>query len=165
MKLVHTPKKEKKKMYLFSVCVFSVIAVLFSLAAVPVINAGIWQFLALILFVFSTLILSKFYLSEYTYVITDNEFLIYKRTGEKSVKVCHIDNFSIVALYSLKEWKSEKKNRQITGVYNYNASIRPARYYALVFDLGSRKSAVLFEPSDEIRDAVFQLIHDRTESQ
>ena len=165
MKIVHSPKRQKKKMYIFSGIVFFIVLVLFVLASIPIINPGIWEFLALIVFVYSTLMLSKFYLSEYTYILTDDEFVIYKKTGSKNVKVCHLDLFSVKAIYTDKEWKKEKNNRQITSVYNYNASIRPDKFSTIVFDMGTCFEAVLFEPSEEMKEAFLTFIHGQRENQ
>ena len=109
--------------------------------------------------------LSKFYLSEYTYILTDDEFVIYKKTGSKNVKVCHLDLFSVKAIYTDKEWKKEKNNRQITSVYNYNASIRPDKFSTIVFDMGTCFEAVLFEPSEEMKEAFLTFIHGQRENQ
>ncbi len=165
MKLNHSPKPAKKKMYIFSTVVFTVLAVLLFLAWLPVVNPGIWQFLSLVFFIFATHILTKFYLSVYTYVLTDTEFFIFKKTGQREVKVCHVDNFTLVALFSSDEWKIHKKSRQITSVYNYNGEFLSADYSVLVFEINSKRTAVLFEPSDEMREALLKLIRDPIENQ
>ncbi len=163
--IVHSKKTSKKKTYIFSLFVFIVLAILFVLAAIPVVNPGIWQFLSIIHFVFSTHLLVKFYLSEYIYTLSDSEFFIDKKTGGKTARVCHIDTSMIVALYTKEEWKEHKKSRQITSVYNYNSSFMPAEFYSLVFEMNSKKTAVLFECSEEQGRAILKIIRDREENQ
>ncbi len=163
--MTHTPKRNKKKTYIFSAIVFSVLALLFFLASIPVYNAGIWQLSAMFVFVFSVFLLDKFYLSSYMYIFNDTEFIVTKNTGKKSVKVCHLDVESIVGLDTKDEWKANKKTRQINSVYNYNGEFLPREYAVVVFEMYGKLSAVLFQPSDEMFGEMEKFIRDRKENQ
>lgn len=163
--MIHTPDRNKKKTYIFSAIVFSVLAALFLLASIPVFNAGVWQLLAMLVFIVSAFLLDKYYLSTYSYTFNGTEFVVTKTTGKKSVKVCHLDTDTFVALYTKEEWKKNKKTRQINSVYNYNAEFLPREYMCLVFEMYGKVTAVLFQPSKEMVQEMKKVIPDTKENQ
>ena len=163
--MTHTPERNKKKTYIFSAIVFTVLAVLFFLASIPVYNVGIWQLLSMFVFVISAFLLDKFYLSTYTYTFNGAEFYVVKNTGKKSVKVCHIDVDSITDFYTKGEWEKNKKTRQVNTVYNYNAEFLPREYAVVVFSLYKKVYAVVFQPSEEMTLEMKKVIPDMKENQ
>ena len=149
---------DKKKASRFFIISFVIISVLWGFSFTQLMTPGFWQALSVVYFGVATFYGVKFYMTEYTYHLTTDGFIIRKTVGQKSVKVCHVDASMFVAVYSKCEWAENKKNRQITSVYNYNASASPDEYYVLVFEIDSKLTAVMFEGSREMKDAMQDVI-------
>ena len=156
---------DKKRASRFMFISFVVIIVLWGFSFTELMSPGFWQALSVVYFGGATFYGVKFYLTEYTYTLTSDDFVIVKTVGNKSVKVCHVDNSTIVNIYSKEEWKEQKNNRQITSVYNYNASASPDEFYVLVFDIDGKYTAVMFEGSREMKKAIDEVILGLKESQ
>ncbi len=158
----HCDKKRASHFFIFS---FAIIMLLWGLSFTSLLTPGLWQALSVVCFGFLTFYGVKFYMTEYTYTLSSDGFIIVKTVGQKSVKVCHVDTSMFYHVYSKNEWQEQKKNRQIASVYNYNASASPDEYYVLVFEMDSKKTAVMFEGSREMILAMNDIILGLKENQ
>lgn len=158
-------KCNPKRASRFFIASFVIITVLWGFSFTSLMTPGFWQALAVVYFAFATYFGVKFYMTEYTYTLCDDGFIVIKRVGQKSTKVCHVDVAMISCVYSKMEWQEQKKNRQITSVYNYNASALPDEYYVLVFEMDEKKTAVVFEGSREMVSAINDVILGSKENQ
>ena len=165
MNITVTTFHDKKKTSIFSSAGVILFIILWAMSFSPFLTPGLWQGLAVLVFCAGTYYGVKFHMTEYTYTLRENEFIIVKTVGKKNTKVCHLDNETVVDLYGISEWKKHKKERQLTAVYNYNAHALPEKYYVVVFELDSKKSAVMFEGSEEMYTAFADIIHGLKENQ
>ncbi len=165
MNITVKTQHSKSKTYRFVLISFIIVTALFAMAQTPLLTPAFWQGTAVVFFGAVLYVLAKFHLTEYVYTFSTTEFVIVKLSGNKQVKVCHLDTDMMVALYSEKEWKEQKKNRQITCIYNYNAHFSPDKFCVVLFELGSKLSAVKFEASEEMKNAMLNAIRDLKENQ
>ena len=156
---------DKKKSARFFVVSFVIIIVLWGISFTGLMTPGFWQALSVVYFGVATFYGVKFYMTEYTYTLSSDGFIIVKTLGQKSVKVCHVDLSMFSAVYSKDEWNEQKNNRRIASVYNYNASASPDEYYVLVFEMDSKLTAVMFEGSCEMKSAMCDVILGLKENQ
>lgn len=156
---------DKQRASRFFIISFVIIVALWGLSFTSIMTPVFWQALSVLYFGGATFYGIKFHMTEYTYTLNSDGFIIVKTVGQKSVKVCYVDIPTFSHIYSKSEWKTQKKNRQIASVYNYNASASPDEYYVLVFEIDSKKTAVMFEGSREIESAMSEIILGLKENQ
>ena len=165
MNITVEKKHNEKKTFALTIISLIVAIVIFSLSRTEILTNIFWQGTGVLFFGISFLYIYKFHMTDYTYTLTDDSFIIVKAVGKKTTKVCHLDNEMITLMCSAKDWKKNKKNRRIACVYNYNASLSPEEGYVLLFELSGNESAVKFEASREMADAINKIIRDRKENQ
>jgi len=165
MNITVEKKHNEKKTFLLTALSFFVSIVIFSLSRTNLLTHIFWQGLGALFFVITFFYIYKFHMCDYTYTLKDESFVIVRTVGKRSTKVCHLDSDMLVFICPRSEWKKNKKNRRIAGVYNYNASISPVDGYVLFFKLYEKESAVKFEPSKEMVEGIEKIIRDLRENQ
>lgn len=165
MNIVVEKKHDPKKVYTVVLLSFLAVTVFFALGETGILTPGFWQGIGLLFFCISFFLISKFGFAEYTYTLCDDGFIVIKTMGKKSNKVCHLDLDTVTAVFTPAEWGTEKKSRQITAIYNYNASISPDEYYVVLFELYGKVSAVKFEGTREMYDVLQKIILSLKENQ
>ena len=165
MNITVVKKHNEKKTFSLTLISLILSVALFLLDRTGFFSPTFWQGMGSLFFIVSFFYIYKFHMTDYTYTLSDDGFVIVKTVGKKSTKVCHIDNDMITHICSLKAWKNDKKIRRIASMYNYNASFSPKDGYVLVFELYGKESAVKFEPSEKMVEGIEKIIRDLKESQ
>lgn len=113
------------------------------------VNSYKWAFQIAIL-IFSIVLLEvllKYILSDYVYELRNENFMVYRINGKRSVCVASIALSSATKnILPSSDYKKEKKNSRITLNFCKNMSIK--EFYVFCFDFNGKKTALKFEPDD-----------------
>lgn len=112
-------------------------------------------------------IMLRYVLSEYRYVLEDDDYgdtdlLIFKSQGSREIKVAHIELSKVTAIFRLSDEPDfEKKRGKTTNRFNYCRNPgREVQWILLYFD-GEDTIEVRFEPDDAMVKAIERRITEK----
>jgi len=117
--------------------------------------AGFFQLGAIALIVVGVWYLTRYELSDFRYILEDDDFIIYRTQGARDAKVCHIALAKGKALFRLAdEPKFEQKYGKTVSRFNYCQNPEKNTVWVLLFADGDRLIEVRFEPDETFVNAM-----------
>ena len=152
--------------------------VLLVLACIGLVGAAVldvryrlfYQLIAVLIYAFSFELLNRYHLTTFRYMITEEDFIITKRTGKRVQTVCCLSLSTLVSIEKTPKTKQEKEaylRRYGKPVihYNYCQSLWPKRSYCILFDFNGRLTQIVFEGSEAMAQYLTAYIRSREESE
>lgn len=155
------PKQNKNaKRSSFALLIGALIVWMISSLEIP--GRSIIQLAAVVLAVVGLQLLVRYVLSEYRYVLEDDDdgsadFIIYKKQGSRDAKVCHVSLSNTIAVFRLSdkpEYQSEYG--RTSNRFNYCQNMEKSDVCVLIFRDGEKLIEVRFEPDEAFVAALGQ---------
>jgi hypothetical protein len=155
--MIYTPRKNPKKAAYVSGTSFALAVALYTVGEFLPSGRMLFQILALLALAFAIMLVSRYLLTDYKYVIRDAErigqetsFSIIKISGKRETPVA---NFDFVSVYAFKRCKGarefEKEHGRVDKVYNYSSNFMSEDACAMAINFNSKKVLLIIE-ADEI---------------
>lgn len=170
--MIYTPRKNPKKAAYVSGISFAIAVALYTVGEFLPAGRMLFQILALFALAFAIMLVSRYLLTDYKYVIRDAErtdqeasFSIIKISGKREVPVA---NFEFISVYAFKRCKGakefEKEHGRVDKIYNYSSNFRSEDTCAMAINFNSKKVLLIIE-ADEIfeRDIKSRMIQPDSE--
>lgn len=154
----YTPQKNKTAKWIsFAAAIVACLFIMTTVFSVP--YKVVYEVIALLFYIFSFELLFRFVMTEFTYRIEDDNFIVIKRTGKKRICVCNISMKTAAALIRTPKTKEEKTTfaerfGRVKIRYNYCQVINPGSPYSYLFDFNGELAEIVFEPNDEMRQYI-----------
>ena len=163
------PKGKKGKRLSVVLLVISCIG-LIGAAVLDVEYRFFYQLVAVGGYIFSFELLSRYHLTTFRYMVTEEDFIITKRLGKRVQTVCCLSLSTLIGIEKTPRTKAEKKAFvQCYGRppirYNYCQSLMPKTSYCILFDFNGRSAQIVFEGNDLMAQHLALYIRSRKESE
>ena len=151
----HIPPKGKKGKRLSVVLTVIACVGLIGASVLDVSYRLFYQLVAVGIYIFSFEVLNRYHLTTYRYLITEEDFIITKRTGKRVQMVCCLSLSTLLGIEKKPKTKAEKKEliRRYGKPpirYNYCQSLLPKTAYCIFFDFNGRGAQIVFEGSEQM---------------
>ncbi len=154
--MVYQPKKQPKKAALTSVVLYAISAVLFILGSFLTPSMA-YQLAALVFISLGVFLTSRYILTDYKYVILDDDFdgnktkfSIVKVNGNREAIMATFDFSSVYALEKCKKISEfEKKHGKTNKYYGYTSNFASPDKYMLAIEFNNMKVLFGIEPSEQ----------------
>lgn len=153
--MTYYPIKKTRNAAIFTLVCFVLTAGLYTIGQLGFGYRMLFQLAALIALSAGIMMVSRYVLTDYKYVISDIDsrdgsmsFGIVRVTGKREVEMGHFDMTSIYACgreRSLGEF--ERKHGKVDKVYNYTSSYRSGEQYRLAIEFNGKKIMFLIDAS------------------
>lgn len=170
--MTYKPTASKKQRILsalfvvFSVAIWTLASLNYNGYELPF--KGLIQIAAITMMVCGIQLMVRYSLSEFRYILEDlddgnTDFLVYKRQGERDVKVCHVSIGSVVALFKYgDEPDFQKKYGKTANRFNYCQNLGKENMYVLLYRDDDKLIEIRFEPDEAFVNAIKQRIPSQT---
>ncbi|MBE6689133.1 MAG: hypothetical protein E7588_07660 [Ruminococcaceae bacterium] len=153
--MIYTPQRKPRKALIYILFLF-LTALLFAALNINgfpfkwLFQAG--MFLCLALFI---LTVTRYFIYEYRYIITDENFSIVQKSGNRETILCNLDLSTAVAVYNKAELKEHKKEiGHIKTSYNYTQNFMSDDILYYIFEFNGAKCSVAFEADEFFADGL-----------
>ena len=155
--MLYIPKKEPKKAAYTSAVSFVIATLLYTAGELLKIAKMPMQLTALGFFAFGIMLIARYLLTDYKYVLTDTEradkgpsFTIVKISGKREIAVATFDVSSVYKTLRCKSTKAfEKEHGRVDKVFNYCTNYRAEDRFAVAIEFNGMKVLIFIE-ADEI---------------
>ncbi len=157
-----TPSKKQRVLsalfVVFSVVVWTLGSLSYNGQELP--YRGLIQLAAIMMMVCGLQVMVRYALSEFRYILEDkddgnSDLLIYKRQGERDVKVCHISLYSVVTLFKFGEITDYQSiYGKIDNRFNYCQNMGKENMYLILYRDDDKLIEIRFEPDKEFADEI-----------
>ena len=155
--MLYIPKKEPKKAAYTSAVSLVIATLLYTAGELLKIAKMPMQLTALGLFAFGIMLIARYLLTDYKYVLTDTEradkgpsFTIVKISGKREIAVATFDLSSVYKTHRCKSTKAfEKEHGRVDKVFNYCTNYRAEDRFAVAIEFNGMKVLIFIE-ADEI---------------
>lgn len=129
-----------------------------------------YQLIAVGIYIFSFELLNRYYLTTYRYLVTEEDFIITKRTGKRVQTVCCLSLSTMIGVEKTPKTKEEKTAfLQRYGKppirYNYCQALAPKTSYCILFDFNGRCAQIVFEGSERMVKHLNEYLRTKKESE
>ncbi len=148
--MTYIPKRYPQKALIYILCLFitGVLCVALSTGNLPF--KWLFQFVSLMCLVLFIQSVTRYFIYEYRYIITQTSFAIVQKSGKKEISLCNVNLSTGIGVYTKKEFKAHKKEiGHIKTSYNYTQNFMSDNKIYYVFEFNNDKYSVAFE-ADEI---------------
>ena len=127
-----------------------------------------YQLIAVGVYIFSFEVLNRYHLTTYRYLITEEDFIITKRTGKRVQTVCCLSLSTMIGIEEKPRTKAEKadfiRRYGKTPIrYNYCQSLMPKKACCILFDFNGRGAQIVFEGSEQMAQYLKQYLCSKEE--
>ncbi len=139
--------KARRTSFIWLLC-----GILVTMASGALPYAGLFQLAGIVCVVVGTAFLVRYVLSDFVYQIDDrddgaSDFLVYKKQGQREMKVCHIDLAKAVDILPRADMKAYAAEHGRTKQrFSYTQNPGRAAEQVLLFQDGGEVVEVIFEP-------------------
>ncbi len=160
--MVLYPKKQPKKATFFTIASIVIAAIMYALGDIGIGPRAMFQLTSLILFAVGIMLMSRYLLTDYKYVISEEGetryLIIIKISGKRQVEMAKFDIKEVYALGRYKKVRDfEAENGKVSSVYNYTTNLMPANEYHVAVTFNGKKILLRLEGDEEF----FNLISNR----
>ena len=129
-----------------------------------------YQLIAVGVYIFSFELLSRYHLTTFRYMVTEEDFIITKRLGKRVQTVCCLSLSTMIGIEKTPKTKEEKAaflNRYGKPPirYNYCQSLMPKTSYCILFDFNGKSAQIVFEGNDRMAQHLRAYICSKKESE
>ena len=166
----YIPPKGKKGKRLSVVLVVIACVGLIGSAVLDVPYRLFYQLIAVGIYIFSFELLNRYHLTTYRYLVTEEDFIITKRTGKRVQTVCCLSLSTMLGVEKTPKTKEEKAAfAECYGKppirYNYCQSLAPETSYCILFDFNGRCAQIVFEGNEEMAQHLQEYLRTKKESE
>lgn len=157
--VTYSPKKEPRKALIYLLCLFIVGMVCGAVGTGDVPMKWIFQFAAMFCLVLFIQSVTRYFIYEYRYIITENSFIVVQKSGKRETTLCNLNLSTGIGVYAPQEFKAEKKNiGRIKTSYNYTQNFMSDYKIYYVFEFNGDKFSVALEADAEFTAALKERI-------
>lgn len=155
--MIYIPKKEPKKATYTSALSIVIATLLYTAGELLKVAKMPMQLTALGFFAFGIMLIARYLLTDYKYVLTDTEradkgpsFTIVKISGKREIAVATFDVSSVYKTLRCKSTRAfEKESGRVDKVFNYCTNYRAEDRFAVAIEFNGMKVLIFIEV-DEI---------------
>lgn len=157
----YTPKKEKGATW---ICVASVIAIglLGGTISLDLPYKVLFEVAAFLLCVLTLEMFIRYVLTEYSYSIEGDDFIVMKRVGRRTQYVCNLSLRTAIGLFETRSLQKEKAEESDYGHiqirYDFCQTIRKSGAYSLLFEFNDKIAEIKFQPNEEMRSQLQRIL-------
>ena len=165
--MIYYPVKKPRNAVIFTLICFVLTAGLYTLGQLGFGYRMIFQLAALISLSVGIMMVSRYVLTDYKYVISDIDrrdgsmsFSIIRVAGKREVEMGHFDMTSIYACgreRSLGEFEHE--HGKVDKVYNYTSNYRSGEQYRMAIEFNQKKIMFLIDASQSFEAEIDKRLH------
>ena len=165
--MTYYPIKKPRRAAVFTLVCFVLTAGLYTLGQLGLGFRMLFQLAALITLSIGIMMVSRYMLTDYKYVISDIDrrdgsmsFSIVRVTGKREVEMGHFDMTSIYACgreRSLGDF--EREHGKVDKVYNYTSNYRSGERYRMAIEFNQKKIMFLIDASQAFEAEIEKRIH------
>lgn len=144
---------------IYLLCLFVVGIMFYAVSCAEVMFKWLFQLVAMTCLVLFILSVTRYFIYEYKYIVTENSFVVVRKNGKRETSLCNLNLSTGIGIYTLKEFKTEKKNiGHIKALYNYTQNFMSDKKIYYIFEFNDDKFGVAFEADENFVSAVKERI-------
>lgn len=151
----YCPERKPTKALIYLLCLFVIGISCCAVGSGDIPFKWLFQLAALFCLVLFILSVTRYFIYEYRYLITDDSFVVVQKSGKRETVLCNLNLSMGIGVYTSKEYKAQKKNiGHIKTAYNYTQNFMNDNKLYYVFEFNGDKFCVALEADDNFAAAL-----------